>query len=109
MRLSILQYGAPILRAKGKHVEKIDQRVRELAQNMTETMHAANGVGLAAPQVGESLQLTVLDVSQVEDRPTTMKLNGETVDPKTAMPLILVNPQIDLGSETETGHEGCLS
>jgi peptide deformylase len=38
-----------------------------------------------------------------------MKLNGETVDPKTAMPLILVNPQIDLGSETETGLEGCLS
>ena len=69
MRLSILQYGAPILRAKGKHVEKIDQRIRELAQNMIETMHAANGVGLAAPQIGESLQLTVLDVSQVEDRP----------------------------------------
>ena len=64
---------------------------------------------MAAPQVGESLQLTVLDVSQVEDRPTTMKLNGETVDPKTAMPLVLVNPQIDLGSESEIGLEGCLS
>ena len=109
MKLSILQYGDPILRAKGKRIEKIDNRVRELAQNMIETMHGANGVGLAAPQVGESLQLTVLDVSQVEDRPTTMKLNGETVDPKTAMPLILVNPQIDLRSETETGIEGCLS
>ena len=109
MKLPILQYGDPILRAKGKRIDKIDNRVRELAQNMTETMHGANGVGLAAPQVGESLQLTVLDVSQVEDRPTTMKLNGETVDPKTAMPLILVNPQIDLRSETETGIEGCLS
>jgi len=73
MRLSILQYGDPILRAKGKHIEKIDNRIRELAQNMIETMHAANGVGLAAPQVGESLQITVLDVSQVEDRPSTMK------------------------------------
>jgi peptide deformylase len=109
MRLSILQYGDPILRAKGERIERIDNRVRELAQNMIETMHAANGVGLAAPQVGESIQLTVVDVSQVEDRPTTMKLNGETVDPKTAMPLVLVNPQIDLGSETETGIEGCLS
>ena len=109
MKLSILQYGDPILRAKGKRIDKIDNRVRELAQNMIETMHGANGVGLAAPQVGESLQLTVLDVSQVEDRPTTMKLNGETVDPKTAMPLVLVNPQIDLGSETEIGLEGCLS
>ena len=109
MRLSILQYGDPILRAKGKQIENIDDRVRELAQNMIETMHAANGVGLAAPQVGESLQLTVLDVSQVEDRPTTMKLNGEDVDPATAMPLVLINPQINLGRETETGTEGCLS
>ena len=109
MRLSILQYGDPILRAKGKHIEKIDNRIRELAQNMIETMHAANGVGLAAPQVGESLQLTVLDVSQVEDRPSTMKLNGENTDPQSAMPLVLINPEIDLGSETEMGTEGCLS
>ena len=109
MRLSILQYGDPILRAKGKHIEKIDNRIRELAQNMIETMHAANGVGLAAPQVGESLQLTVLDVSQVEDRPSTMKLNGENTDPQSAMPLVLINPKIDLGSETEMGTEGCLS
>ncbi|HXL24822.1 MAG TPA: peptide deformylase [Chthoniobacterales bacterium] len=109
MRLSILQYGDPILRAKGKRIEKIDDRVRELAQNMIETMHAANGVGLAAPQVGESLQLTVLDVSQVEDRPSTMQLNGKSVDPQSVMPLALINPQIDLGGETETGTEGCLS
>ena len=109
MRLSILQYGDPILRAKGKHIEKIDNRIRELAQNMIETMHAANGVGLAAPQVGESLQLTVLDVSQVEDRPSTIKLNGENTDAQSAMPLVLINPKIDLGSETEMGTEGCLS
>jgi len=109
MRLSILEYGDPILRAKGKRVEKIDQRIRELAQNMIETMHAANGVGLAAPQIGESLQLTVLDVSQVEDRPSTMKVNGKDLDPKGAMPLVLINPQIDLGGEAEMGTEGCLS
>jgi peptide deformylase len=109
MRLSILQYGEPILRAKGKRVEKIDQRIRELAQNMIETMHAANGVGLAAQQIGEPIRLTVLDVSQVEDRPTTLKLNGKDLDPQRAMPLVLVNPQIDLGRETEPGTEGCLS
>jgi peptide deformylase len=109
MRLSILQYGDPILRAKGKHIEKIGDRIRELAQSMIETMHAANGVGLAAQQIGEALQLTVLDVSQVEDRPTTMKLNGKNIEPETAMPLVLVNPQIDLGGETEIGTEGCLS
>jgi len=109
MKLSILQYGDPILRAKGKRVDKIDNRVRELAQNMIETMHAANGVGLAAQQVGESLRLTVLDVSQVEDRPSTMKLNGKDIDPKNAMPLVLINPEIELRSETEVGTEGCLS
>jgi peptide deformylase len=109
MRLSILQYGDPILRAKGKRVDKIDQRIRELTQNMIETMHAATGVGLAAPQIGESLQLTVLDVSQVEDRPSTMKLNGKDVDLQSTMPLVLINPQIDPGGESETGTEGCLS
>src|SRR5437588_3542126 len=109
MRLSILQYGDLILRAKGKHIEKIDNRIRELAQNMIEPMHDANGVGLAARQVGESLQLTVLDVSQVEDRPSTMELNGENTDPQGAMPLELINPETDLGSETEMGTEGCLS
>jgi peptide deformylase len=109
MILSILQYGDPVLRAKGKRIDKIDQRIRELAQSMIDTMHAANGVGLAAQQIGEPLQLAVLDVSQVEDRPTTMKLNGKDLDPQSAMPLVLVNPQIDLGGETETGTEGCLS
>jgi peptide deformylase len=109
MTLPILQYGDPILRAKGKRIDKIDNHVRELAANMLETMHAANGVGLAAQQVGEALQLTVLDVSEVEDRPSTMSLNGKDVDPKTKMPLVLINPQITLCETTDIGTEGCLS
>jgi len=109
MILSILQYGDPILRAKGEQIEKIDDRIRELAANMIETMHAANGVGLAAQQIGEALQLTVLDISQVEDRPSTLKLNGKEADPKSAMPLVLINPEIELLDETEVGTEGCLS
>ena len=109
MKLPILQYGDPILRAKGKRIEKIDERIRQLTQDMIETMRAANGVGLAAQQVGETLQLTVLDVSQVEDRPSTMKLNGKDVDPRTAMPLVLINPEIKLADETELAMEACLS
>ena len=109
MKLSILQYGDPILRAKGKRIEKIDNRICELAANMLETMHAANGVGLAAQQVGAALQLTVLDVSEAEDRPSTMNLNGEDVDPKAKMPLVLINPQITLREATDVGTEGCLS
>jgi peptide deformylase len=109
MILPILEYGDPILRAKGKPIENIEDRIRELAANMIETMHAANGVGLAAQQVGESLQLTVLDVSLVEDRPSTLKVDGKEVDPKAAMPLVLINPEIELLGATEVGVEGCLS
>jgi peptide deformylase len=109
MILPILEYGDPILRAKGKPIDNIDDRLRELAANMIETMHAANGVGLAAQQVGEALQLTVLDVSLVEDRPSTLKLDGKDVDPKSAMPLVLINSEIELRGATEVGVEGCLS
>jgi peptide deformylase len=109
MKLSIVQYGDPVLRAKGKQIDKIDNHIRELAASMLETMHAANGVGLAAQQVGQPLQLTVIDISQVEDRPSTMKLNGKEVDPKTAIPLVLINPEIELRGEAEIGNEGCLS
>jgi len=55
------------------------------------------------------LQLTVLDVSLVEDRPSTLKLDGKDVDPKAAMPLVLINPEIELRGANEVGVEGCLS
>jgi peptide deformylase len=109
MILPILQYGDPILRAKAERIEKIDERIRDLAANMIETMHEAHGVGLAAQQIGEALQVTVLDVSAVEDRPSTLKLSGKDVDPKSAMPIVLINPEVDLRGEMELGVEGCLS
>jgi peptide deformylase len=109
MILPIVEYGDPLLRVKGKPIKNIDDRIRELAANMVETMHAANGVGLAAQQVGETLQLTVLDISQVQDRPSTLKLDGRDVDPTTAMPLVLINPDIELRGGIEVGVEGCLS
>ena len=109
MKLPIVKYGNPILRAKGKEIEQVDERIRSLAADMVETMQEANGVGLAAQQVGTAIQLTVLDVSQIEDRPSTMKLNGQKVDPAEAMPLIFLNPKIRLGEEVSSGNEGCLS
>jgi peptide deformylase len=110
MKREIVKYGDPVLRAKGKRVAHVDERIRALASDMLETMHGANGVGLAAQQVGEALQLTVLDVSEVEDRPSTLKLDGvDVADPATAMPLVLLNPELTLGDETVLGPEGCLS
>jgi peptide deformylase len=109
MRLPIRKYGDAVLRAKGKRIEQVDDHIRSLADDMLETMHAANGIGLAAQQVGEALQLTVLDVSQVEDRPSTMTMNGEPLEIEAAMPLVLLNPTLRLGEEKDSGSEGCLS
>ena len=109
MKLLIRKYGDPALRLKGKPVAEVDSGIRELADNMLETMRAANGIGLAAQQVGEALQLTVLDVSAAEDRPSTMAWNGKEVDPKDHMPLIILNPRIEIGPEKEIASEGCLS
>jgi peptide deformylase len=109
MKLPIVRYGDPILRTKGKRIAAVDAHVRELAANMIETMQTANGIGLAAQQVGEALQLTVIDVSRAEDQESTMKLNGAEVDPKASMPLLLLNPDLTLGKETDLAIEGCLS
>lgn len=109
MKLPIRKYGDPVLRAKGKRIVTVDEEMRDLVANMLETMRGVNGIGLAAQQVGEALQLTVVDVSPVEDRPSTMRLNGNEVDPKANMPLVLLNPEIDLGGERDTASEGCLS
>jgi peptide deformylase len=105
----IVIYGDPVLRAKGKRIQKTDEAIRQLAADMLETLHEANGVGLAAQQVGEALQLTVIDVSEAENRPSKMWIDGKEVDPKEHMPLILLNPELELSRETEMGPEGCLS
>ena len=87
----------------------VDARIRELASDMLETMYDASGVGLAAQQVGVALQLCVVDVSGVEDRPSTLEIDGRAVPPEERMPLVLLNPELELGRERESGIEGCLS
>lgn len=82
--------GDPILRRKCKPVERVDQKVRDIFDRMLETMYAAPGVGLAAPQVGISRRLIVIDVG-----------DG---------PIKLANPKVTfLSDEEELGLEGCLS
>ena len=109
MILEIVKYGDPVLRAKGRPIVEIDDTIRTLAENMLETMSAANGVGLAAQQVGAPVQLTVIDVSDVEDRPSEMFIGGKKVELSAHMPLVLLNPQLELSKEREAGNEGCLS
>ncbi len=82
--------GDPILRRKCKPVERVDQKIRDIFDRMLETMYAAPGVGLAAPQVGISRRLIVIDVG-----------DG---------PIKLANPKVTfLSDEEELGLEGCLS
>lgn len=109
MVLEIVKYGHPALRQKGTPVTKVDAKIHKLAENMLETMDDANGVGLAAQQVGVPIQLAVVDVAGVEDRPSTLSINGKEVDVEKHMPLILLNPELELGGEREEGIEGCLS
>jgi peptide deformylase len=72
-------------------------------------MRAANGVGLAAQQIGEPVLMTVIDVAGIEDRPSGMYIGGQEVKLEDHMPLVLLNPELKTGKEKETGNEGCLS
>jgi peptide deformylase len=109
MILEIVQYGHPALRAKGVPVKEVTDAVRKLATDMIETMRDADGVGLAAQQVAVPIQLAVVDVIGVDDRPSAMYVEGKEVDMTAWMPMILLNPELELGEEKEPGKEGCLS
>ena len=109
MILEITQHDHPALRTKGRPVEKVDAKIRRLAEEMIETMRAAEGIGLAAQQVGLPLQLFVLDVPHMKDRPSAMRVGGKPVDFEPLMPMVLVNPLIEPFGRTRIGNEGCLS
>ena len=92
--LPIRIYPDPILRVKTRRVETFDAALRKLAADMVETMHAAPGVGLAAPQVGSDLRIAVVDPT-VGENPSEVR--------------VLVNPEITRREGLETDVEGCLS
>jgi peptide deformylase len=109
MILPIVKYGHPVLRKKGARIEEITPAITQLIEHMFETMHAAAGIGLAAQQIGEALQLTVIDVRGVKDRPSTLELEGKPADVFNFMPLVLINPELTPVGDPVTGPEGCLS
>lgn len=109
MILKIVQYGDPVLRAKGREVKEVDEKIKQLAADMLETMGDAHGVGLAAQQVGVPIQLTVVNVAGIEDRPSAMYIDDKEVRVEDYMPLTLLNPQLKLSRDKELGTEGCLS
>jgi peptide deformylase len=109
MILEIVKYGNPILRQKGARIESITPEIKKLIADMFETMRERHGVGLAAQQVGRALQLTVIDVREAKDRPSTLELKGKPADVDEFMPLVLINPEIKPTGEPAVSGEGCLS
>ena len=109
MILPVVKYGHPMLRQKGERIEKVTPAIQKLIEDMLETMYAAAGIGLAAQQVGSALQLTVMDVREARDRPSTLELNGKPAEVAQIMPLVLMNPEIKPLGNTVSGPEGCLS
>lgn len=109
MTLPIVKYGHPALRQKGARIERITPEIEKLIADMFETARHAHGVGLAAQQVGQALQLAVLDVRDITDRPSTLELAGQPADVASFMPLVLINPEVKPLNESVTGPEGCLS
>jgi peptide deformylase len=94
-KLPIITLPDPILRKLSAPVERVDDELRQLADDMLETMYAAPGVGLAAVQVGIPRRLVVLDVADEDEQPN---------------PLVFINPEIvALGSQMRLHEEGCLS
>ena len=84
--------GDPVLQKVSKPITEVNEKIKELAYDMLDTMYTANGVGLAAPQIGILKRLVVIDVS-----------------PEGNKPIVLINPEIIAMSGSQSGDEGCLS
>ena len=104
MLLPIRLYGHDALRQETTPVDENSEALQALIDNMIETMRNAAGIGLAAPQVGRSKRIFVVDVTPMA---ADMEEEGETVPPQ---PMVFINPEIVAGSdETTDMEEGCLS
>lgn len=98
--LSVIKFPDPKLRKQSKRIAKVSSSIVSLAQDMFETMVAENGIGLAAPQIGELIRLVVMDVPKIDP-----------IDPEKVAhdKLALVNPEIIHGEGKIQYEEGCLS
>ncbi len=106
MKRDIITYGHPVLREKSHPVKIVDEALKSLADDMLEAMHARQGVGLAAQQIGLTEAICVIDVPPEAD----CDRDGVAQNPAVKMPLVLINPRITHRSDTKVNRdEGCLS
>jgi len=104
LALRVYKYGERVLREKTTSVAVVTDALRKLAADMIETMHQAKGVGLAAPQVGRTERMCVIDVPSECDSAEDAAFNAPI-----PMPLVLVNPDIVAQEGSVCDKEGCLS
>jgi len=104
MILPIATYGVECLRKKAAQAASATPEIKTLARDMLETMYHAEGVGLAAPQVGRDVALCVIDVPTQSEKPDCREANAGI-----EMPLVMLNPEIVPGPGTQRNNEGCLS
>jgi peptide deformylase len=109
MVLKVVRYPTAVLRAKCRSIETVTDRHRKLADDMLETMRDEHGVGLAAPQVAVDEQMAVIDVSHNPKCVSYFKVNGEDKNMVAHMPIVFLNPKLELGRDKVSDEEGCLS
>ncbi len=109
MVLPIVHFNSPILRKKGAKVTAFDAALARLAADMIDTMHEAAGIGLAAQQIGQAIQLCVVDLRQ-SDSDFQWEYDGIRPPLELFMPLVIINPILIVVPEPTTSYEeGCLS
>src|SRR3954452_24927661 len=94
MSLKVVKYGNPVLRKKGEKIAQVTPEIKRFIKDMFETMYESRGIGLAAQQVARAVQITVIDVRGITDRPSTLELNGKPASVEKFMPLVLINPEV---------------
>lgn len=108
--LKILTFPDPRLREVAKPVEKFGPDLKKLAEDMLETMYDANGIGLAAPQIGELVRMLVIDTRPRDEKGRRYKQDEMSeMESAVTQPLVLINPEIVKGEGKTTFDEGCLS
>jgi len=110
MSLKLRYFGDPVLRQSGRKIEKFDNQLASLSQEMIEVMRESDGIGLAAQQVGIAEQFCVMDVPEHPEYPILCVLDGKALSPSLLMPMSLANPVVSpLPSDEYYYEEGCLS
>jgi peptide deformylase len=109
MPLRIVHYDDPVLRKKGAKIANFDAGLRKLAAEMVDAMHGAHGIGLAAHQIGQAIQLCVIDLRET-DVDFDWELDGAKPPLELFMPMVITNPEIEVVPEPQFPlEEGCLS